>query len=529
MNVVDYARQDRRAVITIAAVVIVNAFLFLFYRNQTHVHIDAIAHVNKARILFDNAAPGLNQLGTIWLPLPHLLMAPLTWSDTLWTSGAAGSLLSISCFIGTAYLLFATGVAWTGSRAVGWLAFLFFALNPRLIYLFTTAFTEPLIVFSAAGLAYYLVQWTKTQEWRPFAMAALLAFAGTLTRYEGWAVAAAAVMAVPILATRQKVQSAILFAGAAAAGPLLWMLYNMVYFEDPLMFVFGPGSAQHYAQEYFFRTGKTFATAGDLWNSFATYFIDVAYCLNPGVVWLAAGGLVLSLVFARRERAKATFVLLVSAAAPFAFYVFNLYSNTVPILMPGLVNDQPDSIYNVRYGTVMAATLPLFAAFALHTIFRQAQRRRIFSFFLLVPLLLPNPIPPASQERLDEQLTQNLLYTEGIRNQSFWMPAFTAVAHGLKIDMDANPDNTGFILTNTRIVHPVVWATAIPMRRFVHEMNRERWVENLNRIDPGIRWAITEEGDQLWHAQGKVLEREWVEVARAKAASTGTVHLYRRP
>ena len=74
----------------IAALISVNAFLFFLSRDQTHVHIDAIAHVNKARGLFDNFEPGLRNLGSIWLPLPHLLAAPLAAIDSLWTSGAAG-------------------------------------------------------------------------------------------------------------------------------------------------------------------------------------------------------------------------------------------------------------------------------------------------------------------------------------------------------------------------------------------------------------------------------------------------------
>jgi hypothetical protein len=33
----------------------------------------------------------------------------------------------------------------------------------------------------------------------------------------------------------------------------------------------------------------------------------------------------------------------------------------------------------------------------------------------------------------------------------------------------------------------------------------------------------------MWHAQGKFLKENFVEVASAKTPSTGTVHLYRRP
>src|SRR5256712_7349720 len=116
--------RDRVFLSLLSSITIVNASLFFLSKDQTFVHIDAIAHVNKARGLFDNFEPGLRQLGTVWLPLPHLLMAPLAAIDPLWRSGAAGSLLSVFCFVGTSVFLFLIGYSWTGSRITGWLAFL---------------------------------------------------------------------------------------------------------------------------------------------------------------------------------------------------------------------------------------------------------------------------------------------------------------------------------------------------------------------------------------------------------------------
>src|SRR5215510_3890132 len=143
---------DRKLVAVLSATIGVNAFLYFLYRNQTYVHIDAIAHVNKARNLFDHFEPGLRNLGSVWLPLPHLVIAPLAAIDPLWTSGAAGSLISVACFIGTSVFLFSIGSAWAGSRVAGWVAFMLFALNPRLIYFFTTPENEPLMKLCATGL-----------------------------------------------------------------------------------------------------------------------------------------------------------------------------------------------------------------------------------------------------------------------------------------------------------------------------------------------------------------------------------------
>src|SRR3954469_12956761 len=98
--------RDHFLIAAIAAVISVNAFLYLLWRDQTYVHIDAIAHVNKARGLFDNFEPGLRNFGSVWLPLPHLLAAPLAAIDAFWQNGVAGSLVSVGCFIGTSLFLF---------------------------------------------------------------------------------------------------------------------------------------------------------------------------------------------------------------------------------------------------------------------------------------------------------------------------------------------------------------------------------------------------------------------------------------
>jgi hypothetical protein len=59
-------------------------------------------------------------------------------------------------------------------------------------------------------------------------------------------------------------------------------------------------------------------------------------------------------------------------------------------------------------------------------------------------------------------------------------------------------------------------------------MNKQDWESNLVKVtNPKIRWVITEEGDQLWHAQEKLFQKDFTEVASAKGESTRQVHLYR--
>ena len=72
------ALPDRSAARVAAAAVLVSLFAFLYYLHQNDLLLygDAVAHINIARRVFDSQTPGLLQLGTVWLPLPHLLMIP---------------------------------------------------------------------------------------------------------------------------------------------------------------------------------------------------------------------------------------------------------------------------------------------------------------------------------------------------------------------------------------------------------------------------------------------------------------------
>ena len=75
-----------RLLALLAVCVSVFSFLFYFRRGEVMLYGDAVAHINIARRVFDSSTPGLLQLGTVWLPMPHLLMIPFLISDRLWRS-----------------------------------------------------------------------------------------------------------------------------------------------------------------------------------------------------------------------------------------------------------------------------------------------------------------------------------------------------------------------------------------------------------------------------------------------------------
>src|SRR5204862_6613920 len=68
---------------------------------------DAIFRLEKAREFFDASNPGFfSHLGTVWLPVTHLLMAQLASLDFLWHTGLAGSIIGYICFVSNIFFIY---------------------------------------------------------------------------------------------------------------------------------------------------------------------------------------------------------------------------------------------------------------------------------------------------------------------------------------------------------------------------------------------------------------------------------------
>src|SRR5215472_12302875 len=75
------------------------SFLYCFRHGHLLLYGDAVAHINIARRVVDSLTPGLLQLGTVWLPLPHLLMLPFLVSRPMWQTGMGGSIPSLLAYV----------------------------------------------------------------------------------------------------------------------------------------------------------------------------------------------------------------------------------------------------------------------------------------------------------------------------------------------------------------------------------------------------------------------------------------------
>ena len=125
---------------------------------------DAVSHLVKARIFADSINPGLfEQMGTVWLPLPHLILLPVSLIDPLFITGFAGLAISLPSLAITSAIMYKIIRIQIGEgEGVSYIAIagaLLYASNPNILYLGTTAMTEaPLMLFFVTSV-YYFQKW----------------------------------------------------------------------------------------------------------------------------------------------------------------------------------------------------------------------------------------------------------------------------------------------------------------------------------------------------------------------------------
>jgi len=370
-----YWDRETAFVAQLAACVSFISFAYYFQHSGLLLYGDAVAHINIARRVFDSRTPGLLQLGTVWLPLPHLLMIPFLLSDSAWQSGIGGSVPSMVAYaLGTAGIfrllrraLSATSEPDARARIAAWLGAIAYAANPNLIYLQTTAMTESLYLALFIWAVVYFsdfIQQSSQKDGPPDAASSslikcgLCLVAASLTRYDGWFLAVAMCLgALAIMAkrnTRVPRHGVAKFVLLAATAPALWLAYNAIIYRNPLEFANGPYSARAIEQKNATPGSPGHPGSHDLPVAFSYFMKSAELNMAEGTsqkVWLLLllAGTITILI---SDRKLWPLLLL---WIPLPFYMLSVAYSGVPIFVPTW---WPFSFYNVRYGLQL---LPLFS------------------------------------------------------------------------------------------------------------------------------------------------------------------------
>jgi len=176
-----------RALGAVAALLGTVAAAWYWSAGLTLSHYDAKAHLVVARRILDSLTPSWEQIGAVWLPLPHVLNALPVQIDWMYRTGASAIFISILSFAITVACLSALIVRVTGSAWGAGLAAALFAANPNVLYLQSTPMTEPLLFALSALVVLHLAEWALAAPAVSIPRSAgWTIVAACLTRYEAW-------------------------------------------------------------------------------------------------------------------------------------------------------------------------------------------------------------------------------------------------------------------------------------------------------------------------------------------------------
>ncbi|HTD43070.1 MAG TPA: hypothetical protein VK687_02775 [Bryobacteraceae bacterium] len=468
------SRDRKGAVQALAVVVLLSAIsaaavLWCARRGYTLYDGDAEAHLNIARRVLDSRTPGPEQFGTVWLPLPHLLMIPFVMRDDWWRSGLAGALPSAACFVLAAAFLFAAARRIYASAAAGCAVALLFALNANMLYLQSAPMTEPMFAASLAALLWATVWFRDSQSLWAILAAAVASNAASLTRYEGWFMIPFAALYLLIVARTKR--HAILFGVLALIGPAAWLAHNQYYYGNPLEFYNGYYSAKAIYQRQLAQGIARYPGDHDWRKAFEYYF--AAMRLTNGPVLLIAGAAGALVALYRRM-----WWPLALLALPPIFYVWSIHSFGTPLYVPHL---WPNAWYNTRYAL---AALPLAALAAAAPLAMVPFRMRGAAAVIL-----------ASGVSAAAFSSQPVCWKEAEVNSI----ARRAWTHQAAVFLAANYRPGSRVIYSFGDLAGVLREARIPLREGLHQGNHPYWEAATTRPELFLReeWALAISGDAV--------------------------------
>jgi len=452
---------------------------------------DAVAHLHIARRVFDSITPGYRQLGSVWLPLPHILLIPFVSNMAWWRNGLAGACLSIPSYVlGCAGIYRLTRMWLDMPAAVVVVAF--YALNPGLLYMATTAMNEPLFLAEMIWAVLLIVQFQRLPEGKLLVWAGLVLVCAIFTRYDGWVYAAVAWLFAtwPMLRHRQPWRGPVagawvLFTALLIAAPSLWLAYNAKQFGDPLDFIRGPYSARAIEARSTPPGSSPRPGIHNLHDS-ALYFLKAAELgaapvpLGKLLCWLTAAGTLAALWAFRRQQIWPVLLLWL----PLPFYAYSVAYGSVPIFIPVW---RPFSWYNTRYGMELLPAFALSLGCLFPVLAAQAPRVRRYGVLASLLLVVVNSLVLLRG--------RPLVFQEAVVNARSRVAFETALAKAL-----SNLPAQGLILMRVSSDVGALQQAGIPLRRTVNEVDYLTWQRALEDPAQSASTVVALDGDAVAQA-----------------------------
>jgi hypothetical protein len=462
----------------IAAIISIAVFFYYLRHDDLLLYGDAVAHINIARRVIDSRTPGLLQLGTVWLPLPHLLMLPFLVSKWMWRTGIGGSIPSM-----LAYVFSVTGIfrlmktvlpsskGHAGAGFAPWFAAAIFAVNPNLTYLQTTAMTEPIyLAFFIWALVFICAAIRACFSADEKAAGSSLTNAGVclagacLTRYDGWFLAAivtAVLFSLSRLSNFTYLRPGVKrVALLAAAGPALWFAYNAAVYRNPLEFANGAYSAKAIEQKSILAGSPPHPGTNNLPVAFQYFFKSAELNLAEGkwqIFWVCSLLLGSAVVLLFQTKLWPLLFLWI----PVPFYMLSIAHSGVPLFVPSW---WPFSLYNVRYGLEMLPAFAIFTAIAAYGLigFASSTKARLVIAIVFLALVSASYVQVWRKDPVS--------FEEAVVNSRSRIALESSVAARLEL---LPPDSTFLMYSGDHV--GALQQAGISLSRVINEGNHRPW------------------------------------------------------
>lgn len=488
-------------VLTFLVLTIISILTFkAYYDNGLGIaYNDARSHLDIGRRVVEGLKPGFAQLGSVWLPLPHVLMLPTIWNDFMWHSGLAGAIPSMLSFIAIGLLIYQflnkLGIGLIG-KTIG---ILIWATNTNILYLQATAMTELLLLFTMTYASYELLLWVKNNNSSHLIKCAFWIMLSTLTRYDGWFLLAWVTSIVGLvilfegykrskslkvsarnllkLATKNFTKTEgmlFLFLTLASFGIFLWLLWNLMIFKDPLYFAFGPYSAK--AQQDQIASAGELPTKHNLFLSAKYYLFALAYNSNAFLMLYGLFGSVL--FFVSKDYSLRIKIAVSALLAPLFFNILALYLGHSVLFIQGLSGT---AWFNVRYGVMLVPSIAVFTAIMLDKL--KGLRAPLIGIILMLVFFqfYSRDVVTIDDARVGSS-------QKNVSEVSGWLAK------------NAGPKK-GFVLISAASHDAIIFSSGMPMKRFIHEGTGLYWKSALALPDRWARWIIMrtyDDNDGTW-------------------------------
>ena len=429
---------------------------------------DAQAHLNISRSIIDSRTPGYDQLGTVWLPLLHLLCLPLSAVDSLWSTGLAGTIPVGACFVIAGLLLYSAAKAIYCETRAATVVLACFALNPNLLYFASIPMTEVVFLAGLTAMLYAMIRFRQNNRGREFWLGVGASWWMSLTRYDGWFLIPFSALWFGFWAKRNRGLTLVAFGILAALAPAYWIAHNWYETGNALDFYNGPYSASA------IQGSNSYPGYHD-WKLAISYYAEAGrLCAGLCLSLLGLAGLILS-------GRKDAFLPVVFLLLPPLFYIWSIHSSNVPVFVPRL---SPHSYYNIRYGIVLIVWAA-FASGALVTALPIRWRKLTLALPLLA--LCPWILHPVKENVICWKESQ----VNSVARRAWTTPA-------ANFFRSHYTPGQGIIAPFGDLIGVFCYAK-IPLKDVLHIGNGPEWFATTSRPDLVHRelWAMAQHGDAL--------------------------------